>query len=408
MSNKKSTSKVNVKELKRVLNHIINTNKTIQAQGHVPTALNVIGGAGLGKTSTIQQVGQEIGFKKENIVKLSLSTFEEIGDLIGIPVVEYQMVKKDEQGKMSGMWVAEAAMASYTPLGYIVSNKSRMSYSTPEWIAGKTGPGLLILDDYTRASQRFTQAVMELVLCQEYASWSLPKGWTIVLSSNPDDGIYNVTDQDPAQKSRYMSVELGWNAEIWAEWADKNKIDSRCINFILMNPEIVGNENSAEVNARSISLFFNTISTISDFNTPENLELIQLLGEGSLGIEVTTQFTSFIHNKMDKLITSKELLNTDKSFNDIEKELKSLIKGKDKYRGDIAFVITTRLLNHIQFNMQDDDFTDKVKDRMAEILQTEVLGSDLKFILGRKLINMDNGKFTYLCFNDAVVNNILE
>ena len=111
---------------------------------------------------------------------------------------------------------------------------------------------------------------------------------------------------------------------------------------------------------------------------------------------------------MDKLITSQELLNTDKSFNDIEKELKSLIKGKDKYRGDIAFVITTRLLNHIQFNMQDDDFTDKVKDRMAEILQTEVLGSDLKFILGRKLINMDNGKFTYLCFNDAVVNNILE
>ena len=212
------TSQVNVKELTGVLAHMINNNKIIQANGQVPVAMNVVGPAGLGKTSVIKQVGISMGYKPENIVKLNLSTFEEIGDLIGIPITEFKMLKKnvvkagEKQTYSKALWVKEQAISSFEKLGYIVANESRMSYSIPEWISGKTGPGILILDDYTRASQRFTQAVMELIECQEYATWSLPQGWTILLSSNPDDGIYNVTDQDPAQRSRYMNVNLKWNA----------------------------------------------------------------------------------------------------------------------------------------------------------------------------------------------------
>jgi hypothetical protein len=139
------------------------------------------------------------------------------------------------------------------------------------------------------------------------------------------------------------------------------------------------------------------------------------LGEGSLGVQATTMFTAFIHNKMDKLPTSAEILDTNIDFKKIESELKKLIKGSDKgdksmdeYRGDIAYVVTTRLLNHIQFSMADTDFDDDLKKRMEQIIETDVLGSDLKFILGRKLINMENGKFTFLCFNKSVVENILE
>lgn len=409
---KKLTSKINITQLQNVLIHIINTNKTLQEKGHIPTALNVIGTAGLGKTTVIKEIGKTVGFQPENIVKLNLATLDEIGDLIGIPVTEYKMAKKiangEEKPAYKTLWVKEAAMNSYIAAGFKITNDSRMSYSTPEWISGKKGPGLLILDDYTRASQRFTQAVMELIEGQEYVSWKLPQGWTIVLSSNPDDGNYIVTDQDPAQRSRYMNVELGWDAEIWAKWAEQHHIDGRCINFILMNKEIV-DTGKDEVNARSITKFFNTISTIPDFNTTDSLEMIQLLGEGSLGVEVTTQFTAFIHNKLDTLISSKEILDEKITFVDVEKRLKKLIKGNNaQYRGDIAFVITTRLLNHIQFNMKEDEFTDHVKERMADLIQTDVLGSDLKFILGRRLINLENGAFVHLCLNEAVVDNILE
>jgi hypothetical protein len=403
-------SQVNVNELKDVLKHVVNTNRVLQTKGLMPTAINVVGQAGLGKTSTISQVGIELGFKKENIVKLSLSTFEEIGDLIGIPVVEYKMIKKTKQedgtAKTSALWISEMALSSYEKAGWTTTNSSRMSYSPPEWISGKTGPGILILDDYTRASQRFTQAVMELVLCQEYASWSLPKGWTIILSSNPDDGAYNVTDQDPAQKSRYMNIELGWDAEVWAQWAEKNNIDSRCINFTLMNKEVVSGDRP-EINPRSISLFFNTISSLPNFNDMESLKLIQLLGEGSLGVEVTTQFTAFIHNKMDKLITTEEILDTKVPFADIENQLAEVVNTNEDYRGDIAFVIATRLLNYVEFKMTEDDITDDLKQRAEDIISSDVLGSDLKFVIGRKLINTHDA-FTSLLFSKAVVDNILE
>jgi hypothetical protein len=404
-----SQSKINVKELKTVLNHVISTNKQLQSKGQVPVAINVVGPAGLGKTSTIRQVGIEAGFKSENIHLLNLSALEEIGDLIGIPVTEYKMLRKVEQeGKpiTQAKWVSESALSSYEKSGWLTTSESRMSYAAPEWVQGKTGPGILILDDYTRASQRFTQAVMQLILEQAYASWALPQGWTIILSSNPDDGMYNVTDQDPAQKSRYLNVELGWDAEIWAEWAEKHNIDGRCINFILMNPEIVKDE-TPEVNARSITLYFNSISSIPVFEN--NLELIQLLGEGSLGPEITATFTAFIHNKLDKLISTQEILDVDTDFDKVEKAIKKVVKSGAKYRADIAFVLTTRLLNYIQFSMTNDDITPDVVDRLKDLIKCEVLGSDLKFVMGRKLTNLNHlSNLNALIMDDAVIDNILE
>ena len=402
-------SKINVKELKTVLNHVIENNKLLQTENHTPVAINVVGPAGLGKTSTIKQVGVEAGFKPENIQLLNLSSLEEIGDLIGIPVVEYKMIRKvqqDNQTVTQSKWVSETALGSYEKANWLTTTESRMSYSVPEWIAGKTGPGLLILDDYTRASQRFTQAVMQLILEQSYGTWKLPQGWTIMLSSNPDDGMYNVTDQDAAQRSRYLNVELGWDAEVWAEWAEKHNVDGRCINFILMNPEIVKDE-TPEVNARSITLFFNSIRSIPKFET--QLELIQLLGEGSLGPEITATFTAFIHNKLDKLITTQEILDVNTKFEDVEKTIKKIVKSGSKYRADIAFVLTTRLLNYIQFSMKNDDITDDVIKRLEDLIVSEVLGSDLKFVMGRKLTNLPELPNLYkLITNDAVVDNILE
>jgi hypothetical protein len=144
---KNSQSQINVKELQKVITHIINTNKTLQAKNITPVALNVVGPAGLGKTTTIQNTALALGFKPENVVKLSLSTFEEIGDLIGIPVTEYKLIKKakNEQGEelIKELWVKEGALDSYVKAGYVITNSSRMAYSTPEWIAGKTGPGVL-------------------------------------------------------------------------------------------------------------------------------------------------------------------------------------------------------------------------------------------------------------------------
>ncbi|WP_353086646.1 hypothetical protein, partial [Flavobacterium sp.] len=75
---------------------------------------------------------------------------------------------------------------------------------------------------------RFIQAVMELIDRGEYVSWKMPQNWTIVLTSNPDNGDYSVNTVDPAQRTRYLTVEMSFNHKEWATWAEFNNIDSRC------------------------------------------------------------------------------------------------------------------------------------------------------------------------------------
>ena len=65
-----------------------------------------------------------------------------------------------------------------------------------------------------------------------------------------------------------------------------NGIDTRCINFMLLHPELV----TQETNARSISTFFNAISSFDNFE--DNLPLIQMIGEGSVGEEFASMFTT--------------------------------------------------------------------------------------------------------------------
>lgn len=398
-------TKINVKDLKRVLDHVITNNKYIQEKGIMPVAINVIGDSGLGKTSVIKQVAYSHGFKPENVVKRNLAAFEEIGDLIGIPLTEFKMTKKGEDGKFTYQWVKEPAIPTFEKLGFHVMNESRMGYSVPDWIAGKKGGGVLILDDYNRASQRFTQAVMELILEQEYASWKLPEGWTIILSSNPDNGSYNVTSQDSAQRTRQLSVNVKWDAEIWAEWAERHGVDSRCINFTLMNPEIVSDK-TPDINARSITMFYNAIMSIPNFAEDSSLELIKLLGEGSMGDVFSTQFTAFIKHNMDKLITIKRMLDPAVPFSKIDEEMKASIGKGEKYRGDIAYVLATRLINYAAVNF-DGPVDQPILDRMKDILSAKTLGSDLKFVIGKKITDLESQAFFDLLMDQDIIDTII-
>jgi DNA transposition AAA+ family ATPase len=52
-------TKINIKELKQTLNHFIKQNRDLQSRGLTPVAVNVVGEAGIGKTSAIQQLAKE-------------------------------------------------------------------------------------------------------------------------------------------------------------------------------------------------------------------------------------------------------------------------------------------------------------------------------------------------------------
>ena len=481
---------LNIEDLKGFMNHIIVNNRFLQASGKKPVAVEVIGDSGIGKTSSILQLANETGL---NCVKLNLAQIEELGDLVGFPVRQFQLCKEGpiqtapavknisapttrtvkkivkrmvkeiesqmvedfdiqltkkqvlEKGKFvtqeieikipklvakdvevereieeeievtetvdemvsvidtpnstgqECLWIDEQAIDEYVKRGYKFTGQKRMSYCPPEWIADKQNGGILILDDWNRADVRFIQAVMELVDRQEYISWKLPKDWHIVLTANPDNGDYLVNSIDSAQRTRFISVNLKFDMEVWGTWAENDQIDTRCINFMLMHPELV----TQNTNARSIVNFYNSISSIKDFEN--TLPLIQNIGEGSVGTEFTTMFTSFIHNKLDKLIEPKEILLGDNSKL-IGDKLMGCVGNGDNYRADIAAIMATRIINYSLFHAEHNSVSQKVIDRITFLVtQPDIFTNDLKYHMVKKILNGNKQKFQKIMIDPEVI-----
>jgi nucleoside-triphosphatase THEP1 len=382
-----SQIQLNVDELKTFMNHMVTNNQYIQAQGKVPVTVNISGDAGLGKTSAILQLGEELNLP---VVKLNLSQLEELGDLIGFPVKEFKV--KNAEGKT--LWVTEQEIETASAKGYKVVDK-RMSHAAPEWIQGKGEGGILILDDFTRADHRFMQAVMEICDRQEYVSWKLPKNWHVVLTTNPDNGDYNVTTLDVAQQTRFISLGLKYDVNVWARWAEKVQIDGRCINFMLMNPELV----TQKVNPRSITTFFNSISSIEKFD--EQLPLIQMIGEGSVGEEFSSMFSMFINNKLDKIISPQDILTKDEGY--VLGVLNDMIGQDDDFRADISSVVATRVINYALNFASSHSIPQDITDRIAKLTtDAKVFTDDLKYYIIKELLNGNKSKFSKLMLNTKV------
>lgn len=490
MSNTLNQVNLNIDELKSFMYHIVKNNRYLQEQGKNPVAVEVIGESGIGKTSSFIQIAEELNL---SFVKLNLSQIEELGDLVGYPIRQFELCKKNEskttkkavvqkqtpvttkvkkmvtrtitememreveefeitiikkqvleggrfitkeiESKIPKMvqkevpverviqeeieedetimetssvlsteesesdcqWIDEPAIEEYIKRGYDFTGRNRMSYCPPEWIAGKEEGGMLLLDDYNRADMRFLQATMELIDRQEYISWKLPKNWHIVLSANPDNGDYLVNSIDNAQRTRFISVNLKYDIEIWAKWAEKAGIDNRCINFMLMHPELV----TENVNARSITNFYNSISSIEKFE--DQLPLIQMIGDGSVGPEFSGLFTNFINNKLDKMLNPKDILLHDNEAY-IMGELRSTIGRDENYRADIASVIATRIINYSLFHAEKVGITQKEIDRLVRLVtDQETFANDIKYHMVKKLLNGEKQKFQKMMVSPEVI-----
>ncbi len=399
MANKKgkvvSQVSLNPKELKDFLNHIISNNRFLQEQGKPVVSVEVVGESGIGKTSSIIQLAKELDL---NFIKLNLAQIEELGDLVGFPIRQFEVCQNEDE---TCIWIDEHAVEEYTKQGYKFTGKNRMSYCPPEWISGKSSGGILLLDDWNRADMRFIQAVMELIDRQQYISWTLPKDWHIILTSNPDTDDYIVNTIDSAQKTRFISVNLKYDVKCWAEWAEQNGIDSRCINFMLLHPELI----DKNVNPRSTSMFFNSISSIDSFE--KTLPLIQMIGEGSVGVEFATLFSVFINNKLDKLVSIQDVL-----FHENEKyilgELKGNIGTKKEYRADIASTLSTRIINYTLHYAANNSVDEALVKRLTSLITEDIFAVDLKYHIVKSIYNGNSKAFAKLMLQKELVQYLMK
>lgn len=370
-------------EFTKIFNYLLDNNAKLSSDGKTPIAIGIEGAAGIGKTSLVQEVAEQ---RNMTLCKLNLSQLEEVGDLVGFPIKEI-LIKYDDGGVPKAKWVPEGMIGKMGGQ-YKITNNVRMSYAPPAWLPVEDNPNgtILVLDDYTRANALFMQATMELINEGKYISWSLPKNTTVVLTSNPDNGEFQVSSLDSAQKTRFINFNLKLDIYDWAEWAEFSQVDSRCINFCLnYGEELFRKHNGIQtINPRAYTTFCKAISGVKDWEDADSLALILNISKGCfLNDEdnlVGTMFTTFVSQKLDKLVSPEDMLK--QKWETVENRIHDCVYDGDKFRPEIASILTTRLLNYIMYYFSQKGSKESlVQDRLLEIVNNKrkLFSEDLLF-----------------------------
>ncbi len=327
-------------EILRFLDHFIKINQKAETERKRKTPVCIWGSHGIGKTELVEDFAESHGFQMAYVAP---AQFEEMGDLLGMP--------------------------------QIVSGKTH--FAPPEWVPQQKGPGILLIDDVNRADDRILRGIMQLLQNYALASWKLPADWHIVLTANPDGGDYSVTPLDDAMITRMRHITMAFDVKEWAKWADKKGVDPRGIHFVLSLKNL---NNRSRTTPRTLVHFFESIENIKDLK--KNKKLVQLLGDASLDKETVAAFLNFIDQTSGEFPTPETILDTTKFKDDVYTPLRQAVAG-DQVRNDILFIVSTRLLNHVE--QLKTTLTEEQLNNVKAYLQMEFFPADLRFSIAQDI-----------------------
>lgn len=405
-------NEMTLSEFTDVFNYLLDNNKQLQENGLTPIAIGLEGEAGIGKTTLVEDLAKQRGM---TMCKLNLSQLEEVGDLTGFPQKEVLLQWKTKTGETKTKWWAESLL-NKVPAGVTVTNHIRMGYAPPAWLPREDNSNgtILMLDDYSRANPLFMQATMELINEGKYISWSLPKNTSIVLTTNPEDGSYSVQSMDPAQKTRFINFNLKLNVNDWANWAEFNKIDSRAINFCLLyGDEIFKKHNGVQtINPRAYTTFCKAISGIKNWDDEKSLALILNISKGCFLNDVDnvvgTLFTTFIAQKLDKLVKPSDMLM--QKWETVEPKIHDCVYEGEHFKPEIASILAIRLLNYIMYYFSQKGVKESVvQDRLLDFIDNprKLFSDDLLFHIIKTAIGKYPAKTTKLMLNSRIRNKVI-
>jgi hypothetical protein len=151
-------------------------------------------------------------------------------------------------------------------------------------------------------------------------------------------------------------------------------------------------------------MFFNSISSIKSFEN--SLPLIQMIGEGSVGPEFSSMFNMFINNKLDKMISPQNIIEQDEKY--VLNTLKSIIGKDDKYRADIASILSTRIINYLDFFSKNNPIEKEIVNRISKIINEKIFTNDICYNMVKLIYNNNPNKFKTMMMDKNLVQYIMK
>ncbi len=350
-----------VAEVEQLMDHLWDANQRLEDAGRRQTPLCIWGRHGIGKTDLVAAMAKR---REARFVSIAPAQFEEMGDLMGMPVV--------------------------------VGDGEATRMAPPEWVPRAEGPGVLLIDDVNRADDRILRGLMQLFQNYELAGWRLPHRWQIVMTANPDGGDYSVTPMDDAMLTRMMHVTMRFDAKRWAAWAESAQVDPRGVSFVLTYPEAVTGERTTP---RSLVQFFDRISEIPDLEA--KLDLVTVLGESCLDKGTVASFLAFVQHGLGDLIAPEDILAGAKV---VDARLQRMMKHEPP-RIDLLSAVCTRLALHL--GRRAKALPKKELDALRAFLTHELLPEDMRLALAQELGTLPNKLGLQKLFGDPKLARLL-
>jgi len=241
---------------------------------------------------------------------------------LGIPVVERRLSQMTE-GDIIGL----PEMHDMT-VGNLTYRST--AFRPCDWlIQACQFPVMLFLDERNRALPGVKQAVFQLADSKAFYGSHMHSETRIIVAENVGQN-YQVEQSDPAEVSRWVTIELDPSEEDWLVWAD-GKVHPATIEFIRANPKCLDHKGTFEPekkypDRRSWYKLDQEVARLGlfDADIPNNGNLLYFMCGAFLGPEIGAKFTKFIGAREREIKATDILENWPKSKKRLAKGQKSI------------------------------------------------------------------------------------
>ena len=262
------------------LSHLLRLNLNMLArdprQAKLLPPLMVWGAPGLGKSSVMQQVAEELGI---GFIDVRLAQREPV-DIRGLPVPGEDGVK------------------------WLVSS---------DWPRDPASRGIILFDEITAADRSLQVAAYEFILDRRLGElYHVPDGWYICAAGNRTEDRAVAATMSSALANRFMHVELGEDVDSWIAWARSNNIRPEVIGFIRFRPETLFRQKGENLERGWPSpRAWERVSRMLDVMAGENESLIRKMVYGLVGNRAGVEFVEAL--KMAQSLEDVKRMMTDAS-----------------------------------------------------------------------------------------------
>lgn len=255
---------------------------------------------------------------------------------MGIPVVERRLSQLTE-GDVTGL-----------PFD---NGKGGTIFKKTEWLLNACEfPCILFLDELNRAIKGVSQATFQLADSKAFDGACLHDETRVYVAANIGES-FDVQSMDPAEISRYATVDLEPSVEDWLDWAKQN-CDMNLVEFIRTNPALLEHKGEYEPNTKypdrrawgRLDEQLRNSGLYKNNGSPVFLHMAAMM----VGFSCANSFWKFVQeNALD--ISAEEILT---SWNKAEKRMSGL-------KGDKRINKLIELSSKVSDYLEKNKITDK-------------------------------------------------